>query len=263
MKPFIKWQGGKRRELPNIQRYIPSTTTSIVEPFCGGAAVAFNYELPTVLNDFDGKLINLYKHVRDNVSKFLDDITKFKAYTDEQRSDAYYEFRSYLNANPNENSYEAAIAFLYIRQQCFSGMERYNSKGEFNVPWGRYKTFSCTLSTEHSKYLEQCDIINGDAIDCLDAIKDPNSFIFIDPPYLERAGYVEGDGGIELHQRLADKLLTMPNPFLIVHTRHDFYLNAYQDCTIDEIPFKYAQQFRKGNYDADVKHLYISNPKHP
>ena len=51
MKPFLKWQGGKRRELDHIRPYIPSNVSNIAEPFCGGAAVAFDREGIAFLND--------------------------------------------------------------------------------------------------------------------------------------------------------------------------------------------------------------------
>ena len=51
MKPFIKWQGGKRRELKHIREFIPDGTSIIAEPFAGGAAVAFDFEGIAYLND--------------------------------------------------------------------------------------------------------------------------------------------------------------------------------------------------------------------
>ena len=65
MKPFIKWQGGKRRELPHIREFIPDGIPIIAEPFCGGTAVAFDNEGIAILNDTNARLINLYSVAAD------------------------------------------------------------------------------------------------------------------------------------------------------------------------------------------------------
>ncbi len=142
MKPFVKWQGGKRRELKHIREFIPDGTSIIAEPFAGGAAVSFDFEGISYLNDIDSRLINLYNVVANpsNFQRLLKDIAVLKVSTQEELERRYYEARSYLNAYQTfDDPYLRALAFLILRQQCFSGMERYNSRGEFNVPWGRYK----------------------------------------------------------------------------------------------------------------------------
>ena len=261
MKPFIKWQGGKRRELKHIRQFIPDDITSIAEPFAGGAAVAFDYELPSFLNDTNARLTNLYNVVADSDKfyRLLRDIAVLKTSTQEELERRYYEARSYLNLGQTfDDPYSRALAFLILRQQCFSGMERYNSRGEFNVPWGRYKTFSCSLDEPHQRFLEQAAITNIDACDFLDTLP-TNTFVFVDPPYLDRAGYEKKDGGYDLHSRLAAKLKELDLPFLLIHSDHPFYRETYSDYSISEIPFRYAQQFNRGDYDANVCHLYITN----
>ena len=261
MKPIVKWQGGKRRELKHIRKFIPDSTSIIAEPFAGGAAVAFDFEGIAYLNDINSRLINLYNVVADpsNFQRLLKDIAVLKVSTQEELERRYYEARSYLNLGQTfDDPYSRALAFLILRQQCFSGMERYNSRGEFNVPWGRYKSFSCCLDEEHQRFLQAATITNIDACDFLDTLP-REAFVFVDPPYLDRAGYEKKDGGYDLHASLAAKLTELDLPFLLIHSDHEFYRMAYKDFKITEIPFRYAQQFNRGNYDATVCHLYITN----
>lgn len=261
MKPFVKWQGGKRRELKHIRPFIPDNVSTIAEPFCGGAAVSFDNEGIAYLNDINSRLINLYNIVADPATcqRLYKDIAVLKVSTKEELERRYYEARNYLNQQQSfDDPYARALAFLILRQQCFSGMERYNKSGEFNVPWGRYKTFSCCLNEEHQRFLQAASISNIDAVDFLDTLP-ADTFVFVDPPYLERAGYEQKDGGFDLHLRLAQKLIELDLPFLLVHSDHDFYRTAYQNFNITEIPFKYAQQFNGGQYDANSMHLYITN----
>lgn len=261
MKPFVKWQGGKSKEMKYISNFILSHIKSISEPFSGGAAVSFNLEIPSYLNDINERIINIYRIIQSSETfpKFYNEIQKLKTLNKNQLGEVYYSARDYINTHTiTENEFEYALQFIIVRQQCFSGMERYNSKGEFNVPWGRYKSFSCNLSEKHHQYLSKCTLSSMDICAHIDTLPE-DTFLFLDPPYLERAGYENKDGGLDLHSRMADKLHSISNPFLIVHSEHDFYLEAYKDFHIAKIPFKYSQQFNGGNYDANVTHLYITN----
>lgn len=261
MKPFVKWQGGKRRELPHILPFIPDNISTIAEPFCGGAAVSFNNENVAYLNDINKKLINLYSVVSnpEYFSKLLSDIQALKDTTSDQRERIYYTSRDIINTSTClDHPYETALAFLMIRQQCFSGMERYNSSGLFNVPWGRYKTFSCILAQAHHEFLNKAKLSSLDAVTFINKLP-KDTFIFIDPPYLNRAGYEDKDGGYELHVRLANKLKEVKQPFLLIHSDNEFYRDVYTDFKITEHPFKYGQQWTKGDYDRNVIHLYITN----
>ena len=259
MKPFIKWQGGKRRELTHIRPYIPDGISAIAEPFAGGAAVSFDNEGIAYLNDTNTELINLYQ-VLGNIAHFehiLAFVDALKA-NPQMLEPHYYQARELINSG-NGTNVERALAFLILRQQCFSGMERYNKRGEFNVPWGRYKTFSCSLNEDHHNFLRAATITCGDAIDHIRTLP-ADTFLFLDPPYLERAGYKEGDGGFDLHSSLAVTLKDIDLPFLLVHSDHDFYRHAYKDFKVTEVPHKYSQQWKgRERPDADVCHLYISN----
>ena len=64
MKPIIKYQGGKTRELPIIKKLAPAKFERIIEPFAGGAAVSFAYEKPAILCDINDAVLNLYMMVR-------------------------------------------------------------------------------------------------------------------------------------------------------------------------------------------------------
>lgn len=265
MKPFVKWQGGKSKEMKYISNFIPSNVKSVAEPFSGGAAVSFNLEVPSYLNDLNERVINIYRIVQnpDTFRALFERIQYLKTLSKNELGEVYYAARDYINQHTiAENEYEYALQFLIVRQQCFSGMERYSSKGNFNVPWGRYKSFSCSLSEQHHKFLSTCNLSSMDVVEHIDTLPS-DTFLFLDPPYLDRAGYINKDGGYDLHQRMADKLYSVSNPFLIVHSEHEFYLEAYKDFNITKIPFKYSQQFNGGNYDSNVIHLYITNFEMP
>jgi DNA adenine methylase len=260
MKPVIKYQGGKSKELPLIKKIMPERFDRVVEPFCGGAAVSFGLGNNSVLSDINSDVINLYKTISDLVlyprlQKLVDEI---KGYDHDKLQEEYYKARDVINKGGD--NFERALSYIILRQLCFSGMERYNLKGEFNVPFGHYKRFSCNLSPDHHSFLKRCEIKYQSFEVTLDRVKD-DDFIFIDPPYLERLGYSKGDGGFELHSKLHSILSAVKAPWLIVHSDHEFYREYYKDYNIMDKDFNYSQIFGKGknHSGAKVKHLYITN----
>jgi DNA adenine methylase len=140
-------------------------------------------------------------------------------------------------------------------------MERYNAKGEFNVPFGHYKKFSCSLSAEHHEFLsEVCKVKNKSFERVFDEVEDTD-FVFVDPPYLERLGYTQGDGGLALHEGLSQCLKATNAKWMVIHSDNEFYRDCYSEFCIRERDFAYAQRFGKGkdHSGAKVKHLYITN----
>jgi DNA adenine methylase len=263
-KPIIKYQGGKSKEFPLIRQLLPKQFTRVVEPFCGGGAVSFGLGYPSLMSDINRDVINLYSVVANaelypqlqlavNIIKTLehDDLEK-----------EFYCARKAIN-QPWDcvDPYQRALSYIIVRQLCFSGMERYNAKGEFNVPFGHYKRFSCNLSPDHHEYLKSnCSFNYGSFVDLFDKIN-ANDFVFVDPPYLERLGYTQGDGGLSLHQELLSCLKATKGQWMIIHSDHEFYRESYKDFNIIEKDFAYAQRFGKGkdHSGANVKHLYITN----
>jgi len=262
MKPVVKYQGGKTRELPLIQPYIRSAKR-IIEPFCGGAAVSLHANVPSILNDYNSNVINLYNIIGDKryFNILLKDVEYIKTLEHDDLETRYYDARDIINGNDSE-PYDLALSYIIVRQLCFSGMERYNAKGEFNVPFGHYKKFACNLSPNHHTFFSKCEIYNEDAVKLIRTFSfKEGDFLFLDPPYLDRLGYSTGDGSDGLHERLASVLNEIDVPWLLIHSDCDFIRQSYSECIIDEIGFKYSQNFGKGkdHSNSKVKHLYVSS----
>ena len=261
MKPVIKYQGGKSKELPLIKEMLPANFSRVVEPFCGGAAVSFGLETPAILNDINPMVINLYQVLQsDDYMDVIDHINTIKNYDHDALQEAFYLARDVINNPENFSSRIQAISYIIVRQLCFSGMERYNKKGEFNVPFGHYKKLSCNLVPNHHTFLSKCDIRHRSFVNVFDDVN-ADDFVFVDPPYLERLGYTQGDGGDTLHEELARCLKSTDAKWMIIHSDHEFYRETYKDFNIMDKDFNYAQRFGKGkdHSGAKVKHLYITN----
>tara|TARA_B100000925_G_scaffold291216_1_gene278522 strand:+ start:1828 stop:2694 length:867 start_codon:yes stop_codon:yes gene_type:complete len=269
MKPLVKYQGGKSRELKIISRMMPKDFNRIVEPFCGGAAVSFHVGKPAVLCDTNWDVINLYREVSSNqgLRRLCQETQRMREMDHDQLEEKYYDARNDINLkfDPEmQNYWSRAISYVIVRQLCFSGMERYNAKGEFNVPFGHYKRFACNLehstSGAYQSMLDKSTLLHGDFELALNEAT-ADDFVFIDPPYLDRLGYHSGDGSDDVHSRLVTHLKDAPYKWMIVHSDHEFYREQYKDFNIMTKDFTYAQRFgkNKDHGGAKVQHLYITN----
>ena len=262
MKPIIKYQGGKTKEIPVISSMMPSSYKRIVEPFCGGAAVSMHFEQECLLNDTNSNLVNLYNTVKgDDFTEVYNTITDYKKLDRSDLEPIYYSSRDTINNPFDKTEVELAIAYIVVRQLSFSGMERYNNKGVYNVPFGHYKKMGCALSALHHEFLStKAEITSKDAVEIIEEC-DEDDFVFLDPPYLKRLGYHSGDGGDSLHSRLVESMKKTKAKWLFVHTEDDFYTEQLSDYDITIKAYKYTQNFGKNkNHDgSNVNHMYVKN----
>ena len=136
MRPVVKYQGGKTKELSLIKQLSPQFKR-IVEPFCGGASVSLFYKDYCLLNDLNDSVINLYRVIGSEDYYILQNrIDEIKCYDYDKLSPLYYSSRDVINSPNGYTPLEWAVAYIVVRQLCFSGMERYNRDGQFNVPFG-------------------------------------------------------------------------------------------------------------------------------
>lgn len=263
MKPIVKYQGGKTREIKTLMPMVPTGITGrVIEPFCGGAAFMFHMKQKGVLSDVNRDIINLYTVVQGTrFTELHERVQSLKSLEGDALRDCYYAARSLINRSwQGVDEVERAAAYIVVRQLCFSGMERYNSRGEFNTPFGHYSRMACAIGIDHHQYLKGVEIKLCDFEESV-ASAQADDFIFLDPPYLDRLGYAGGDGSDGLHGRLFKVLTSTPARWLLVHSDHEFYRRSYSAFHTREGSFGYAQRFgkNKDHSGASVTHLYITN----
>jgi len=135
-RAFLKWAGGKYPLVDDIKRYLPAGDC-LIEPFVGAGSVFLNTDYDAyILADINSDLINLYNIVKLRNEEFIRDAREL--FTPEfNQSERFYELRAEFNACTD--SYRRSLLFLYLNRHCYNGLCRYNLKGSFNVPFGRYK----------------------------------------------------------------------------------------------------------------------------
>lgn len=210
LKPPLKWAGGKRWLVPYLEPlWRPHAERRYVEPFCGGLAVAFGLQPErALLNDINPHLINFYRQIRRGLS-----ITIKARY----QKRLFYQQRRRFNdlvSGGFAATNEAAQLFYYLNRTGYNGLCRFNRKGEFNVPFGRYKTvnYLADFDAYRLRFLEWS--FQNQDIEWLRIQRD--DFIYADPPYdVEFTTYSSGGFSWDDQVRTAEWLARHRGPVLL------------------------------------------------
>lgn len=198
-KPFVKWVGGKTQLIGDIAHTLPPDFSRkedviYVEPFVGGGAVLFwiLQQYPNirkaVINDINPKLIATYHAVKKHPDKLISLLKilqdEYIPLGEEDRKRYYSDKRDVYNFSVL-SEIETAAFFIFLNRTCFNGLYRVNSRGEFNVPHGRYsKPKICDEETiwADSLVLQKVEILCGDFAETA-VYASPNTLFYFDPPY--------------------------------------------------------------------------------
>lgn len=298
MKPFLKWAGGKTQLLDTITSELPENMEGIntyIEPFVGAGAVFLDFLSSDrfekyIINDINSKLINVYKVIRDDIDLLIESLNdikeKYLSFEElsEDREKMYYEIRDKFNSN-DIGRIELASYFIFINKTCFNGLYRENSKGNYNVPIGKYKNptiFDEEQLREISRLLNKRNN-NGELIVTILNLKyteleeyiNKSTFVYFDPPYRPVtvggfSTYNKGGFNDESQQELADfytsvsrtgaKLMLSNSDPRILDKNDDFFEKMYGNFYIQRV---YANRFinSKGADRGGISELLITNYK--
>ena len=281
LNPVLKYRGGKSREISYFEKYIPKKYDRYIEPFLGGAALFFYLEPEkAVLNDLNTRLVNFYNQLKSfypEMRKQLDELqseyeknqTKYKALKSDNplenisndNEKLYYKMRSLFN-NPCEEFLEGVIYF-FINKTAYSGMIRYNSSEQYNVPFGRYPNLNTKLVTEeHSKLLQRAEIYNLDYTEIF-KMAAPNDFMFLDPPYdciFNDYGNTDTMNGFDEEQQrhLAYHFKQLNCRALMVIGKTELTKELYEEYIVNEYHKNYSVNIRN-RFKNDKIHMIVAN----
>ena len=199
-RPFVKWAGGKRNLIPDIAQRLPENIGIYWEPFVGGGAVFFaldNRVSTARLSDINHELALCYQTVRNRPEELIE---RLSAHTDQHSTDEdyYYQVRKMTHS---QDAVEVAARFIYLNKTCYNGLYRVNSKGQFNVPKGRYKNPAiCDADgiRKASEVLRKATVKFGDFGRVEPGERD---FVYCDPPYDGAFADYASDGFTDEDQR--------------------------------------------------------------
>ena len=243
-KPFLKWAGGKSKLAPFIEFNLPKQPRKrLIEPFAGSAAVSMALDFEAyVLNDTNPDLIGLFHALKEEKQAFIDYAKSFFS-TENNLESRFYELRKRFNACVELN--ERAALFVYLNRHAFNGLCRYNSKGEFNVPFGRYKT-PYFPEAEMQSFIEKAgriELMCGDFQVALN-FAGYDDVVYCDPPYVPLSetasftAYAKDGFGLDEQSRLAQtaKQVSQQSQGVLI-SNHDtvFTREIYKEARIATI----------------------------
>lgn len=223
LKPPLKWAGGKRWLVPHLlELQRPHADRRYVEPFCGGLAVALGLTpAQAVLNDVNPHLMNFYRQTQKGLK------IKIEMRNDE---DLYYQHRKRFNELSRKRAgvgVEAAQLFYYLNRTCFNGLCRFNQSGEFNVPFGTYK--SINYAKDFYAYRSVLGEWTFTNCDFASLPLEPRDFIYADPPYdVEFTTYSAGGFTWNDQVRTAEVLAAHPGPVVISNQATQRVVELYE-----------------------------------
>lgn len=282
LKPMIKYRGGKSKEFAQYEKYIPCDYSVYFEPFVGGGATFFRLApQKAVIGDINAPLIAFYKGVRDNfdeLSKELQELqTKYEQNQKEYRAkkqsspnervpnaneELYYQLRDQYNGI-TKPTYSQAALYFFINKTSYSGMIRYNARGQFNVPFGRYEHFNTSLvSRAHSELLQRTDVLCADYEESFKRATE-NDFMYLDPPYdcvFNDYGNQQLANGFDeaQHRRLAKLFRELKCRALMVIGHTPLTEELYGDLVKAEYAKNYAVNIRN-RFHSQATHYVVTN----
>lgn len=279
---MIKYRGGKLKEIPHIMRHIPEFRGRYIEPFLGGGAVFFHLEPQhAIINDINTPLMSFYNGVRNNYPTLRQELDAIEALYNQNRAafdelkaqfpdervedhneELYYTIRDMYN-NITNKQYSDALLYYFINKTAYSGMIRYNAKGEFNVPFGRYKNINTKLVTEqHSKLLQKAELYNCNYSEIFNMSRQED-FMFLDPPYdcifsdYGNEEYKDGFNEVS-HRQLAQDFRNLGCMAMMVIGKTPLTEELYNDLIVDEYGKQYAVNIRN-RFKSVAKHIVVTN----
>lgn len=178
LRPPLKWAGGKRWLAPRLEPlWRAQACKRLVEPFCGGLAVALGLNPQhALLNDVNLHPVNFYRHLQEG-------LTIRVAMRNDR--DLYYRHRNDFNrltaTRRGSFSRKAAELFYYLNRTAYNGLCRFNRKGEFNVPFGRHERINYVR--DFDAYRSVLSRWHFSAVDFERLQLGDDDFVYADPPY--------------------------------------------------------------------------------
>lgn len=216
VRPPLKWAGGKRWQVPYLKGiWAGHSSRRLVEPFAGGLAVALGLSPDrALLNDANPHLINFYAWLQRGLAVTL-------PMANDER--LFYRHRARFNqliAEGRDKTAEAAALFYFLNRTGYNGLCRFNRRGEFNVPFGRYATIR--YADDFGGFRDALSGWTFTTGDVAGVPIEPRDFVYADPPYdVEFTAYSRGGFSWDDQVRTAELVSKHRGPAVLVNQATD------------------------------------------
>ena len=199
VKSPLNYTGGKSKLLPQILPLFPDKVGTFVDLFCGGCNVGSNVNADKVIyNDYMSQIIELFKNwkdtnLEDTIQYIETQIEKFNL--SKQNQEGFLELRKQYNEYRDIRDLFVLVAYAFNHQI------RFNSKGEYNMPFGKdrseyNKNMKTNLINLITRIQEQDSTFLNKSFDELNVEEfTKDTFVYADPPYLITVASYNENGG--------------------------------------------------------------------
>lgn len=190
MKSPIKWSGSKLKLADTLQNLMPPKYNIYYEPFVGSGALLLNV-LPkvAVINDINPFIAKMFQVIKDD-DEYIELIDLLKTHKKNNSKDYYLSIRMQDRTGELEKltDVQQVARFMYMNKVAFNGLWRVNSKGQNNVPYGKYKNPDIVAEERIVKVHEylsnnEIQIENTGFEEATGKVKE-GDFVYFDPPYV-------------------------------------------------------------------------------
>ena len=271
--PFVKWAGGKRQIMDKLLQFKPKKFKHYYEPFVGGGALLMELEpIHATINDSNKELMYVYKCLR-NKRLFKKFYEICKSHEEKHSEEYYYQIR---DLDKKKSIYakmtmpEKAARCIYLNKACFNGLYRVNSKGQFNVPSGKYEKIRCfdedNIQALHKYFHKRKPVIlNKDFAEAVKTAK-TGDFVYFDPPYdvvsdISFTSYTTGGFDKKEQERLRDVIKELTEKGVLVmasNANTEFIQELYKDFNIHVVHARRSVN-SKGDGRGKVEEVIITN----
>lgn len=203
IKSPLNYTGGKYKLLPQLMPLILpklNNETTFVDLFTGGGNVIANIpnECTRLANDYNKQVIEIFQKFQElSIEQILEYVkNQIVLYNlSQENTEGYNKFRKFYNEQDKKEPLDLFILICY----SFNHQIRFNSKGEFNMPFGKDRSqFNPSIEKNLINFVEGIKGIKFTSLDFNDFdFNDLNEgdYVYCDPPYLITcASYNEQDG---------------------------------------------------------------------
>jgi DNA adenine methylase len=205
-RPFLKWAGGKRRLLPQLQPFVPRAYGRYFEPFVGSAALFFQLRpREATLTDTNERLVRAYRGLRDDPDRVIELLRRY-------RHDRRFFERMRNRKVDGRSDAELCAWFVYLNRTGYNGLYRVNSKNQFNVPFGDYKNPRICDADNLRACAQALRGVRLEVSDFEDVAREARAgdLVYFDPPYVPLSptssfvSYTRNGFDMEAQRRLRD-----------------------------------------------------------
>ena len=247
----MNYMGGKSRLAKAVAARLPASRC-YCEVFGGAAWVLFAREpsYVEVLNDVNGRLVNLYRVVRDAPDELAEALELLP------RSRSLY--RDFRESGAADDPVAAAAVYYYLVKNAFSGQVGCGFSTSKRFP-GKYSMLADFKLW--ARRLNKVTIENLRFEDCLRRYDGAETTFYVDPPYVGKERYYGADFAPADHERLREVLGGLEGWWLASYNDCPTVRALYGDYNIEEVRPRYCADKvgPRGRRAKRGRELLISN----